>query len=119
MPRLHDFIYGLEEGVGKRWLRLAAAILALLLILLCYNWICFRNMGTQEARDYAQLGRNIAEGKGYTTLFIRPLSIRLLQDRAAANPPLDARGRARTRRGSKGRTLIWRTPRSILSCLRR
>ena len=29
--------------------------------------------------DTAQLARNIADGKGYTTLFIRPLSLYLVQ----------------------------------------
>ena len=29
--------------------------------------------------DAAQLARNIAEGKGYTTLFIRPFSLYLVQ----------------------------------------
>lgn len=90
MPRLHDLIYTLEEGGGRAWLRVGAAVLALLLIALSYNWFCFRNMSTQEAMDYAQLGRNIAEGKGFTTLFVRPFSMRLLQNRAAKNPNLSA-----------------------------
>jgi hypothetical protein len=39
----------------------------------------YRNLATQEAMDSAQLARNIAEGKGYTTLFIRPFSLYLVQ----------------------------------------
>src|SRR5579872_1535408 len=90
MPRLQDLIYRLEEGGGKIWLRIGAAALALALIALVYNWLCFRNMATQEAMDYAQLGRNIAEGKGFTTLFVRPFSIYLLQSRTNDSPPLNA-----------------------------
>ena len=86
MPHLQELIYRLEEGGGRIWLRITAACLALLLIALAYNWFCFRNMGTQEAMDSAQLARNIAEGKGFTTLFVRPFSMRLLQNRAAGNP---------------------------------
>jgi hypothetical protein len=42
--------------------------------------ICaYRNLATPEAMDAAQLARNISEGKGYTTLFIRPLSLYLVQ----------------------------------------
>ena len=48
-----------------------------------YNWRAFRNMSTLEAMDAAQLGRNIARGKGYTTLFVRPLSIYLLRKHSA------------------------------------
>jgi 4-amino-4-deoxy-L-arabinose transferase-like glycosyltransferase len=90
MSRLHDLIYRLEEGGGKRWLRIAAAASALLLVAISYNWLCFRNMATQEAMDNAQLGRNIAEGNGFTTLFVRPFSMRLLQNRTRNNPPLNA-----------------------------
>jgi hypothetical protein len=39
-----------------------------------YNWRSFRNLGTQEAMDAAQVARNLSEGKGYTTLFVRPLA---------------------------------------------
>lgn len=90
MSGLHDLIYRLEEGGGKRWLRVAAAALGLLLIAISYNWLCFRNMATQEAMDDAQLARNIAEGNGFTTLFVRPFSMRLLQSRARSNPSLNA-----------------------------
>jgi hypothetical protein len=90
LVKLQKFIYQLEEGPGRPWLRFIAAGLALLLITFSYNWFCFRNMGTQEAMDCAQLARNIAEGKGFTTLFVRPLSMHLLQNRAAGNSSLDA-----------------------------
>jgi 4-amino-4-deoxy-L-arabinose transferase-like glycosyltransferase len=45
-------------------------------------------MGTQEAMDAAQVARNLAEGNGFTTQFIRPFSIYLVkthnQDRMTA-----------------------------------
>ena len=49
-------------------------------------------MATQEAMDAAQVARNIAQGKGYTTLFIRPFSIYLREkaqsgDAGARRPP--------------------------------
>src|SRR3974377_313618 len=83
--KLQKLIYKLEEGPGKPWVRFIAAGLAVLLITLSYNWFCFRNMGTQEAMDCAQLARNIAEGNGFTTLFVRPFSMRLFQNRTARN----------------------------------
>jgi 4-amino-4-deoxy-L-arabinose transferase-like glycosyltransferase len=89
MPRLQELIYQLEEGRAKRWLRFGAAGLALLLIALSYNWFCFRNMGTQEAMDCAQLARNISEGNGFTTLFVRPSSMRLLQNKSSKRAALD------------------------------
>ncbi len=85
MSQLHDLIYRLEEGSGKPLPRIVAAILVLLIVICAYNWFCFRNMATAEAMDCAQVARNLAEGKGFTTLFVRPLSIRVLQERAAKN----------------------------------
>ena len=80
MPFLQDIIHKLEEGGGMRYLRLALAALAVLLLLVGYNLRAFRNMATMEAMDAAQVGRNIAEGRGFTTKFVRPLSIHLIRD---------------------------------------
>jgi hypothetical protein len=66
-----------------RAFRVALIFLAMLIALVAYDWRAFRNMGTQEAMDSAQLARNIAEGNGYNTLFVRPFSIFLLQRQAA------------------------------------
>ncbi len=81
MPILQDLLHKLEVGGGLRLLRVGLAALAILLLTVGYNWRAFRNMGTQEAMDSAQLARNIAQGKGYTTLFIRPFSIYLVKKR--------------------------------------
>ncbi|MCX6887098.1 MAG: glycosyltransferase family 39 protein, partial [Verrucomicrobia bacterium] len=53
-------------------------LLALALTSVGYNWFSYRNMATQEAMDSAQLARNISEGKGFSTQFIRPYSMALV-----------------------------------------
>jgi len=57
-----------------------------------YNWRAYRNMHNVEAMDAAQLARNIAEGKGYTTLFIRPFSMYLVKKRNLARPGISVPG---------------------------
>ncbi len=79
MPFLYEVIHKLETGGGMRFFRISLSVLVLITVIFCYNWRAFRNMSTQEAMDAAQVGRNISEGKGYTTLFIRPLSIYLVR----------------------------------------
>lgn len=79
MIELQELIHKLEEGVGARYIRFAVVLLALLALTVIYDLREFKNMSTQEAMDTAQLARNIAEGKGYTTQFIRPLSLHLVQ----------------------------------------
>jgi len=79
MPLLQDWIHELEEGAWARYLKIAAFGVALVFLVLIYNLYAYRNLATPEAMDSAQLARNIAEGKGYTTLFIRPFSLYLVQ----------------------------------------
>ena len=78
MPSIQDLIHKFEEKstVGKQ---VVFVVLLTVFIVLCYNWRAYRNMGTQEAMDAAQVGRNIAEGRGFSTQFIRPFSIYLIK----------------------------------------
>jgi hypothetical protein len=73
------FIHKLEVGAGHKILRAMRWWLAVRgaddLFMIC----AYRNFATPEAMDSAQLARNISEGKGYTTLFIRPFSLYLVQ----------------------------------------
>jgi hypothetical protein len=89
MPSVQDFIHKFEQG-GGRGLRTVFVMLLVGILVLCYNWRAFRNLGTQEAMDAAQLGRNLAEGRGFTTQFVRPFSIYLIKqhnaDRLAPTP---------------------------------
>jgi 4-amino-4-deoxy-L-arabinose transferase-like glycosyltransferase len=79
MPFLQDWIHKLEEGVWARYVKIAAFGVAILFLGLTYDFRAYRNFATPEAMDSAQLARNLAEGKGYTTLFIRPFSLYLVQ----------------------------------------
>src|SRR5690348_12504788 len=82
MPFLQDFIHKLEVGGGRGFTRYGLIILGVLFSLVVYNWRSYRNLSTQQAMDTAQLARHIADGKGYTTLFIRPFSMYLLKRHA-------------------------------------
>lgn len=84
MPYLQDLIHRLEVGPWFRHLRIALSCLAVVMLVVGYNWRSFRNLGSQEAMDAAQLARNFSEGKGYTTLFVRPFSMHLVQKRNEA-----------------------------------
>jgi 4-amino-4-deoxy-L-arabinose transferase-like glycosyltransferase len=101
MVTLQDLIHHLEVGAGmtsfNRTMRWVTGFMAVVLVLVAYDLRAYRNLATQEAMDTAQLGRNLAQGKGYSTLFVRPISIYLLQHRfeelkgtAAGTPSADA-----------------------------
>lgn len=77
---LQDIIHYIEVGAGKRFMRFVLPCLAIVVLGTLYNFRSWQNFSAPEAMDTAQLAHNIANGKGYTTLFIRPLSIYLVQN---------------------------------------
>jgi hypothetical protein len=81
MPFLQEIIHKIEVGAGPRFFRVGLAVLAVAFLTVGYNWRAFRNMASEEAMDAAQIARNISQGKGYTTLFIRPFSMYLVKKR--------------------------------------
>jgi len=94
MATLQDVIHHFEVGAGtrsvNRWLRFAGCVVGLFLLITVYDLRAYRNFSTQEAMDSAQVAHNLAQGQGFTTLFVRPLSIFLVQNqnqkRAASTP---------------------------------
>ena len=72
-------IHYLEVGAAARYLRFFLLALVIVGLMFVYNLRAYRNLATPEAMDSAQLARNLATGKGYTTLFIRPFSVYLVQ----------------------------------------
>lgn len=78
-PLLQDIVHKVATGGGARIVRIALAVLAILTLIVGYNWRSYRNLAQPEAMDQAQLARNLAEGKGYTTQYLRPFSIFLVK----------------------------------------
>ena len=77
--RLQELIHKYEQGAGHRTLKFILAFIVLITVAVCYDLTAFRNLSTPEGMDAAQLARNICEGKGFTTDFIRPLSVYLIE----------------------------------------
>jgi hypothetical protein len=100
-PGTQELIHSLEVGRGARSIKLAVFALGVVLFALWYNLNEFRAYSTKEAMEVGQLARNLAEGRGFTTHFIRPLTLQLVDDTLGvsariskqphpdlANPPL-------------------------------
>ncbi|MGC3956916.1 MAG: hypothetical protein QM813_02785 [Verrucomicrobiota bacterium] len=79
MASIQDLVHRFEEK-GGRGMRLTFVVLLVGLLLVAYNWRGFRNMNNLEAMDAAQVGRNLAEGNGFATDFIRPFSLTLVKE---------------------------------------
>ncbi|MEO6181743.1 MAG: glycosyltransferase family 39 protein [Verrucomicrobiota bacterium] len=76
---LQKLIHFIEEGEGAQTLRLTLVAMAFVAISMFYHIVSFRNFNAEEAMDTAQLARNISKGEGYTTKYIRPFSLALIQ----------------------------------------
>ena len=78
MP-LQDFIHKLTEGSGNRLLQALLVLFAIVGVAVWYDAAALKNLSTIEGMDAAQVGRNLAEGHGFSTQFVRPFSMRLLK----------------------------------------
>ena len=70
----------MEVGVFSRWLKFVPLALAVLGLAVWYDTHCYRGFSAPEAMDAAQVARNLADGRGFSTDFIRPFSIYLVQN---------------------------------------
>jgi len=72
---LQTFLHAFEQGRVVVWIR--GLIVVLLVGLLAVMWFGFKFNGfsTPEAMDQAQIGRQLAAGQGFTTLYARPLAM--------------------------------------------
>ena len=85
MIRVQEIIHSLEEGKWAKRIRGLVLLLLIGCLGLSYNLNLTQNFTSPEAMDAAQLARNIAEGRGYTTQFIRPLSLDILRQQGAVS----------------------------------
>ena len=76
---IQTVIHALTVGTGARVLRLLFVLTMIIGVGGFYDILAFRNFNNREAMDMAQLGKNLAEGKGYTTLCLRPFSMFLVE----------------------------------------
>ena len=79
---LQGVLYALEKGRFATIIKGAAFLVALIAVILLYLFVQFRGLGTVTAMDQAQIARNLASGKGFTTDYVRPLVVSQMQKRA-------------------------------------
>src|SRR3954465_10967323 len=83
MPGAADLIqrtvHAIEAGGAAIWIRRGLAAVVVIGLAIFYLIHEFRGLATSQAMDQAQIGRNIANGEGFRTDFVRPLAIGMLQ----------------------------------------
>jgi hypothetical protein len=79
MSIIQEWIHRLEVGTGSRYVRVGLAILGFWVLALFYNIFEYRHMTAPEGMDAAQVARSLSRGEGFTTRFVRPLSVALVE----------------------------------------
>ena len=84
MPTLQEMIHSFEEGAGARVVKWIGFVAVFLLLAVAYDLRAYKNLSNPDAMDAAQVARNVSEGKGFTTQFIRPASLYLVGQKTGA-----------------------------------
>ncbi len=90
--RLQDIVYNVDVGIGHRLVKILLFIIGVLLVMVFYTASEGRyGLRNAESMDLAQIGRNLAMGRGFSTECIRPASMWYLIENSAKRDPMIAR----------------------------
>lgn len=84
MSSPQQLIHWMEHGRGARVMRLAVLVVGALLLSTIYSWKQFHGIPTEFVMQQAVLGRQIAQGEGFTTPVNYPQTYAVLDARGAA-----------------------------------
>ncbi len=79
MKSSQEVIHWLEHGAGARAVRRAGLVLGALLLTLFYSWRQFHGIPTEFVMQQAVMGRQLAQGHGFTTLVNYPQTYAVLK----------------------------------------
>ena len=84
--KVQELVHQIELGGIKKFVLRAVFVAAVAGLAALYLFYDFRGLDSETAMDQAQIGRQIAAGAGYSTLYIRPLAIWQFQNTRGALP---------------------------------
>ena len=84
MPTLQELIHSFEEGAGARAMKWVGFLAAFVGLAIAYDLRAYKNFANPDAMDAAQVARNLSEGRGFTTQFIRPASLYFVDQKTGA-----------------------------------
>lgn len=78
--RVQDLIYNVDVGLGSYFMKAGLYVTMVLAIMSLY-WISeFWGLKDADAMDQAQIARQLMEGNGFTTKYIRPAAVWMLEE---------------------------------------
>lgn len=86
---LQDILHSLDQGGLVPIIRRTMFGALILTLTLLYLFVQFRGLSSPTAMDQAQIARHLAEGKGFSTQYIRPLALWQLENAGKKIPKDD------------------------------
>ena len=83
--RVQTTVHSLDQGRLGTLIKVAMFGALIVCLSLLYLFVQFRGLSTAGAMDQAQISRRLADGKGFTTDYIRPLALSIIQTIRAFN----------------------------------
>lgn len=81
MKSTQEFIHWLEQGKGARVLRAVALVIGALLLTAVFSWKQFHGVPNEWTLQQAELGRQVAQGQGFTTRVNYPQTYAVMKAR--------------------------------------
>ncbi|MBI2510826.1 MAG: hypothetical protein HYV96_02505 [Opitutae bacterium] len=81
MKSTQDFIHWLEQGAGARGLRAAVLVVAALALTVVFSWKQFHGPPNEWTLQQVELGRQLAQGHGFTTRVNYPQTYAVMKAR--------------------------------------
>jgi len=75
---LQWFVHAFEQGSVAVWLRRLLVAATLTIVAAVWLFVKFNGFNDPDAMDQAQIGRQLASGQGYSTLYARPLAMHVM-----------------------------------------
>ena len=94
MKSAQEFMHWLEVGAGARWILRAAIVAGTLVFSLLVSWKQFHGPVSESTLQQADVGRQLANRAGFTTLVNYPQSVAVLRQRGIC-PHGSSRGSTR------------------------
>ncbi|MDR1192151.1 MAG: hypothetical protein LBK60_10920 [Verrucomicrobiales bacterium] len=90
LPGIQDWVYAVEAGSLRVWIIRGALGVLVAGVGMYYAVTQFNGLNSAEAMDLAQVARQVVEGKGFSTKFIRPVIVKEQADllRAVKKEPM-------------------------------
>lgn len=87
--QVQSAVHSLDQGRFAFYIKAGMIGVLIVALTLLYLFVHFRGLNNSSAMDQAQIARNIAAGQGFTTGYIRPLALGVIQDRTGSEETVD------------------------------